>query len=204
MRRTILSLALPFLFTLACATSTRTGSQTAATNPGGSAPAGMENCPAAVPGTSVAEADTNDGAAITFTTSSDRVDDLRSRVEGMADMINRHGAGGEMSGTGSNGGTDWGEESTVGEAWSGSGNETGGTRGIESPDQVEKDEAGGQPGSAGSMQGMHGMMPRSQANVQEVENGARLLLTPKDPADAERLRNAARQHASMMQQGRCG
>ncbi|GEJ57129.1 hypothetical protein [Anaeromyxobacter diazotrophicus] len=53
----------------------------------------MDVCPMAVPGTTVSAADTPQGEALTFVTSSGQVDDLRRRVRAMADMHNEHHAG---------------------------------------------------------------------------------------------------------------
>lgn len=47
-------------------------------------------CPVEVPGTQVAASDTPDGAAITFTTSTGDVAELRRRVQAMAEMHNAH------------------------------------------------------------------------------------------------------------------
>jgi hypothetical protein len=49
----------------------------------------------------------------------------------------------------------------------------------------------------------HGMMVASEAHAEDVEGGARILLTPKDPADLERLRQHAREHVSMLATGHC-
>ncbi len=47
-------------------------------------------CPMDVPDTKVAASDTGDGEALTFTTTSGQVDELRRRVHAMADMHNQH------------------------------------------------------------------------------------------------------------------
>lgn len=119
--------------------------------------AGM--CPLDVPGTKVAAADTADGEAITFTTTPEHADELRSRVRAMADMHNRHHA-----------------------------------------------EAA--PGAGGGMHAEHGgmhMPPPSRAAVEDVENGARVVVTPTDPQDLQKLQSTVRMHAEhMQQQGGCG
>jgi hypothetical protein len=48
-----------------------------------------------------------------------------------------------------------------------------------------------------------GMMVPFTAKYEEIPNGARLLLTPKDPAQLETLRAQARQHAERMKNGEC-
>lgn len=62
--------------------------------PGGTMGMSMAACPMAVPGTQLAAMDTQEGEALTFTTSPDRADELRARVRAMADVHNRHHAGG--------------------------------------------------------------------------------------------------------------
>lgn len=60
---------------------------------------------------------------------------------------------------------------------------------------------GGGMGSGGEMH--HAMPPPSTAAVEDTDSGARLVLTPKDPAQLAQLRSAVRSHAEMMRQGRC-
>jgi hypothetical protein len=60
---------------------------------------------------------------------------------------------------------------------------------------------GGMMGGGKEMGGM--MMPPSHATVVEVENGASMKLTPNDPADLQKLRDAARMHVERMQQHGC-
>lgn len=60
--------------------------------PGGGAMMGM--CPMDVPGTHVSAADTENGEALTFTTTTDQAAELQRRVHGMADMHNQHHAAG--------------------------------------------------------------------------------------------------------------
>lgn len=61
--------------------------------------------------------------------------------------------------------------------------------------------------------GMHGMMgggggmtmpPPSQAVVDDLPQGARMVVTPKDPGDLQRLQATVREHAARMQQHGCG
>ena len=47
------------------------------------------------------------------------------------------------------------------------------------------------------------MMPPATARSEEIEGGARLVFTPKDPADLSKLREHARQHAEKMASGQC-
>lgn len=47
------------------------------------------------------------------------------------------------------------------------------------------------------------MPPPSTAAVEDTDGGARLVVTPNDPAQLAELQSAVRSHAGMMQQGRC-
>jgi hypothetical protein len=60
-------------------------------------------------------------------------------------------------------------------------------------------------GGMGGGQGMGGMRksPPSRAWVEDVENGARIAMTPNDPADLQKLQSAVRMHATHMQQHGC-
>lgn len=57
--------------------------------------------------------------------------------------------------------------------------------------------------AAGGMGGMQ-MPPPSRAAVEDLPDGARILVTPKDPADLQRLQSSVRMHAEHMQQHGCG
>jgi hypothetical protein len=72
-------------------------------------------------------------------------------------------------------------------------------------------------GAAGDHHGMHGAMgegtggmggmerpPPAEARVEDVQAGARIVLTPRDPADLQQLRDTVRQHAAHMQAHGCG
>jgi hypothetical protein len=64
----------------------------------------------------------------------------------------------------------------------------------------------------GGMGGMHGgwmmgdmqMPPPSRAAVEDLPDGARIIVTPNDPADLDRLQKTVRMHAEHMQQHGCG
>lgn len=142
--------------------------------PGGMAGGMTQACPVMVPGTQVAAADTLNGESITFTTSPDHVADLRARVRAMANMHNRHQAGGGMDGTHGDmqhGGMMMGD---------------------------------GSMGSGAGMDQMAMMPPPSHATVEDVDGGARIAITPNDPADLDRLRSTVRMHAEHMREsGKC-
>jgi hypothetical protein len=134
-----------------------------------------------VPGTQVATVDTPDGASVTFTTSPDRAAELRSRVRAMAQMHDTH----DQDREGMRGGEHH-RAMHLGE---------------ENPDTMNG------PAGTGSAadQGMPMMPPPSRATVEDVEGGARMVVTPNDPADLDRLRSALRTQTQRMQQtGQCG
>jgi hypothetical protein len=58
-------------------------------------------------------------------------------------------------------------------------------------------------GMEGHMGGMH-MPPPSHAAVEDVPDGARIVVTPNDPADLQRLQSTIREHAQQMEQHGCG
>jgi hypothetical protein len=126
----------------------------------------MAICPMQVPDTTVSATDTLDGEALTFTTSSGQVAELRRRVRAMADMHNQHHA---SATTTMQGGT-------------------------------------GHGGMMGGAAMGHGEMmpPPSRAAVQDVDDGARIVVAPNEPAQAAHLRSAVRLHAQHMQREGCG
>jgi hypothetical protein len=60
-------------------------------------------------------------------------------------------------------------------------------------------------GGMGGGERMGGMMmpPPSRAWVEDVENGARISMTPNDLTDLQKLQSAVRMHAAHMQQHGC-
>jgi hypothetical protein len=197
MRTSILTcLALPLVATLGCKTAYASSrGQTQAEVPRRATAHAEARCPLDVPGSSVSASDTNDGAALTFTAPPDELTGLRVQVAQWAERIERGGAAGAM-GTGSGAPVD-GTLSTQGEAWSGSGNESGGLGDARSPDQGP-----GGVGRAGNP-ARADEFPPARAVVQDTAEGARLVLTPNDSADAEHLRAATRSQASALQASGC-
>lgn len=55
----------------------------------------------------------------------------------------------------------------------------------------------------GGMGPMGGPMPAARATVTDIDRGARLELTPADPAELQALREHARWHQQRMQSGEC-
>jgi len=107
----------------------------------------MQDCPMNVQGTEIAVADTSDGIALSFTTSSGSVDELRLRVERMAKMHT-------------------------------------------SP--------------TGTATAMPGMMMPGTAKYEAIAKGARLTLTPKNPAQLDEFRKQVRNHVERMgKEGGC-
>ncbi len=140
-------------------------------------------CPTAVEGTQVTASDTDGGVALTFTTTGD-VNDLRQRVGQMAQMYAMHQGQGHMM-------------------WRG----MGGARGGMGPGARGGMHGGMGPGAQGGMgpgaRGGMGPMPAMTTRVNNVDNGASLVLTPTDPAQLDALRARARSHAQRMQSGQC-
>jgi hypothetical protein len=106
----------------------------------------MMSCPMTLQGTSVSVADTPTGVAISLTTKTENVAELRQRVQQMATMH------------------------------------------------------GGQLSSEAMKQGQ--MMPGT-IKYEEIENGARLTLTPREPAKLDEFRKQVRAHVERMQKGDC-
>jgi hypothetical protein len=131
----------------------------------------MAGCAMAVPGAEVAVTDVPAGAALEFTTPSEQnVAELRTRVHAMAEMHEAHHGEGAMAG-----------------------GMHGEMHGAVPP--------GGSAGSGGTGSGAapeHAVMmpPSTRAVAEEVEGGARIVITAEDPADIERVRSAARMHAA--------
>ena len=148
----------------------------AAAQPSTAAPAGgmAGMCPMSVPGTKLSAADTSTGEALTFTTTPDQATPLRERVHAMADMHNRHHASGDA--------------------------DHGGMGGMHGGMMGGPAGHSGQGGMMGDMQ----VPPPSRAAVEDLPDGARIIVTPNDPADLERLQKTVRMHAQQMQEHGCG
>lgn len=59
-------------------------------------------------------------------------------------------------------------------------------------------------GMAGESMGGMQMPPPSRAVVEDLPEGARIVVTPNDPVDLQRLQSTVRSHAEHMQQDGCG
>jgi hypothetical protein len=104
----------------------------------------MQSCPMKVTGADVSVADVENGVAVTITTKSGDIAELRRRTENMAKMH-----------------------------------------------------------SGSTSADMHGQMMSFTVKYEEVPNGARLTLTPKDSAQLSDFRSKVRQHAEQMAKGDC-
>jgi hypothetical protein len=144
------------------------------------------NCPV-TEGVNVAVADTDSGAMLTFTTDGD-VDALRRRAHHMAEMYGVHRGRRGMMWRHRRGGMGPGPRGGPGMA--GAGPRGPGMAGA------------GPRGGRGMMRGA-GPMPAANATVEEITGGARILLTPKNPADLQALRDHVHQHHQRMSSGAC-
>jgi hypothetical protein len=104
------------------------------------------SCPMTVPDAHVRSEDVEGGVALSFTTESGDIADLRRRVHALAEHHQRAAQG----------------------------------------------------------KGRHdGSMPAATASVEEIPEGARLLLEPRDPGQLDALRRRAEMHAARMERGEC-
>lgn len=148
-------------------------------------------CPMNVPGTQVSAEDTVTGEAVTFSTTPDQADALRDRVHALAAMHNRYHLGA------AGGGTDHGMAG-MDQGRAGMDHATGGMGGM---DHGMTGGMGGGMAEGHMAAGAHA--PPARADVEDTPTGARLLLTPVDPADVGVLRSTVRMHAEQMQQHGC-
>ncbi len=140
------------------------------------------DCPMVVQGADVTVADTEGGAALTSTTDTGDVADLRTRVQHMAQMYAMHHGqtgmmwhpmGGEGMG---HGGPDMGGEGMGGEGMGGEGMEPMAGR---------------------------GPMPTTSTTMTDTDLGARLELRPTDPSQLDALREHVRRHQERLHSGEC-
>lgn len=148
-----------------------------------------ESCPMLVSNAKVEVTDTDRGVALTFTTDEGNVADLRGRVQHMAQMYQMHHGHGsmmwhQMRGQGAGQG-----QGMMGQ---GQGHMMGQGQG----------RMMGQSQGQGMMAGS-GPMPAVQTSVQNVDKGAKLVLTPEKPTDLASLRNHVRMHQERMNSGEC-
>ena len=141
------------------------------------------DCPIAVPGANVETTETTDGMAMTFTTSGD-VAELRRRVRAMGEHMNaRASAYGGGMGPGMMAEADGGGR--MGMGMHGRGMMAGGA------------------GPPAGRRGM-GIMPSVRCEVDDVEGGARMRVSPSDPSERGDVRRRMQEWTQTMAQGhRC-
>ncbi len=167
-------------------------------------------CPLLVQGTTVEAQDTPNGAALVFHTTGD-VNAVRAHVRQMADVHNRMAADGGPPmmgrGAGSNAG---GAPPMMGR---GAGSNAGGAPPMMGRGAWGEADSGQHGMGMGhrSMMGSPGMgremnrhaMARSNARVEDTDDGARLVLIPASRTDLEVVREHARWRAERMPTGPC-
>ena len=135
-------------------------------------------CPMGVQGTTVQATETSDGMSMAFTTTGD-AGEVRKRAHGMADRMNGQASGAMgMNGMMMKGG-DGGGGMMMG---SGMGH-------------------AGMTGDGGAGMMMGGSMPPVNVQVDDIDGGARLRMTPRDPSRVAEMKKHVQQHAQMMNQG---
>ena len=126
-----------------------------------------DTCPMLGKDVTVQPSDTPDGAALSFTTTSGDVGEIRRRVRHMAKMYEDHAGHGSMM---------WHQHGHM------------------------RDE-GGQ--GMNNEVGMGNPMPATNAKYEEIEGGARLVFSPRDPKDLDALREQVHDHQRRMSGGEC-
>lgn len=130
-----------------------------------------------IDGVSVSAADTEGGASLTFEVEDGDVAELRRRVQHMAQMYTTHAGHGGMM-------------------WHHMGGGSGGG-------MHGKGMHGEGGGKGMGMMGKAGPMPPADASVEDIDRGARITFAPKDPSQADALREHVRMHQARMGTGEC-
>jgi hypothetical protein len=138
-----------------------------------------ENCPMHVQGTTVTAEDVEGGAALVFITTSD-TDMLRERVRNMAAFQESNAMGPESQRMGMS------ETMRPGSA----DDTTAGAK--------QSDDAASATGPMDPL-----TSPDVDTHVEDVEGGARLVITATSPADVETVRADAQRHAQHLSAGEC-
>lgn len=141
-------------------------------------------CPMVVQGTDVTAADTEGGVALTFTTETGDVADLRTRVQHMAQMYGmHHGQAGMM--------------------WHNMGGEGMGHGGPGMGGEGMGHEGTGMGGPGMDHMAERGPMPAASTTMTDTDLGARLELRPTDPSQLDALREHVRWHQERLHSGEC-
>jgi hypothetical protein len=130
-------------------------------------------CPMVIQGADVSVTDTEGGVALAFTTGTGDVADLRTRVQHMAQMYERH-------------------HGQAGMMWHRMGGEGMGHRG-----------GPGMGGEGMDHMAGRGPMPAASTTLADTDLGARLELRPSDASQLGALREHVRRHQQRMQSGEC-
>lgn len=185
------------------------------------------SCPMSVAGTTASVEDTDGGVAVAFKTRSGDVSELRRRVKQMAEVHNRYHAenGGHSIGGCRDQGTsaDSRHEQMMGDCGpDGSSPDShhgqmmsdshgmgmsgmGESHGMGMSNETGESHGMGMSHGMGESHGMgmsHDMIP-STARTEDVEGGARIVMTPKNASDLAALRQHVRDHAARMANGEC-
>lgn len=196
-------------------------------------------CPMAVPDTALTISEMPDGIALTFTTETGDVNDLRARVRQAAEeyraAAEQPGMQGAMPGRGPAGHGevfrgDIDQQGMGGQSGFGSAGPRSGP-GVTTPAEPgsitgRSPTASNQPqmGTSGGADSSHVNPPPAldyrqgvplaqqergairvpyRVYAEDIDRGARLVFTPRDPAQIEALRTEVRQHAALMLPGEC-
>jgi hypothetical protein len=149
-------------------------------------------CPMSLSGTTVQTMDTADGTAMTFTTTGD-VSDLRRRVRMMADRMTARSA--EAAARGGMGGTGEGYGTTMGQPTTQPPSQSMG----QPPSQMMGQSTGQTMGQTMGQSTGHAM-PAVRTQVEDIDRGARIKMTPDDPSRLADMRQMVQQHVMMMSQ----
>jgi hypothetical protein len=158
-----------------------------------------EACPMHVSGTEVTAQSVPNGAALVFTTSDEDVDRLREQVDRFAEAHNELAQkmsqeGQEAEQSGNAGAQAPGAGAMYGEQAQGG---TQSMQGMEHGAMEHGSMEHGQP-----MMGQASFIP-SRAQVEEIDGGAEVILTPRDPGELQALRQHVEQQARQMASGAC-
>lgn len=172
---------------------------------------GDQSCPMDVSGTQVYSTETPDGIALVFTTTSGQVEDLRQRVRRTADMYRTHAGTGtkDMPSPGDRSGmTNPSPEGTFEseERQQGTPPQSAPESGMQGETQQQGTEGmtgeGTEGGQGGQGMGAEGVV-RYDVRVEDIDNGAQIVFTPRAPTQLQTLRDRVRQHAQTLQAGEC-
>ena len=151
-------------------------------------------CPLLVDNVQVEIEEVPTGVALNFRTTEGDVEELQDRVEQMARMYELHD---------SSGGTIlWHHYSHMRGDMDQQGLKKAKKQGEKQGEKQAKKQAKKQ-GNQGNQDEPMGVIPTSTAMVEDLDDGARLVLIPQDPDDIDELREQIRTHQQHMSAGEC-